>query len=80
MATLASITLFQCDNCDTIIKCQTDAEWREFEETWSDGILHQFCPDCQHRPEIKILIEKERSRVREILDQHTEILNAEVIS
>lgn len=80
MATLASITLFECDKCKTIIKCQTDTEWRIFEETWSDGILHQFCPTCKIRPEIKILIEEEKTRVRAILNEHTDILNAEEIS
>lgn len=48
---LAAVTIYQCDNCTTIVCLQTDEDWTDFELMWHDGLKYQFCPECKDKIE-----------------------------
>ena len=53
MAILASLTVIQCDHCPEIFIEKDDASEKEFNDTWFDGLIYQYCPDCKELDEIK---------------------------
>lgn len=73
-------TIFTCDNCEAVIMLRNDHEWKHFEMHWADGV-HQFCPQCKDKPEVKILIEKEEETFFKVLrnEEQKRSLTSEVI-
>lgn len=45
------ITVFECDECATILGVKTEDDWKRFEATWWEGLTFQFCQICCDKPE-----------------------------
>lgn len=56
------ISVYACDKCGKIIALKTDEDFNNFENTWSDTVLKQFCPTCKHLPEIAGEIKVEQTQ------------------
>lgn len=79
MATL--ITVLQCDNCEDLVALKTETDWKKFDETWWEGLLYQFCPDCKsERETLGRRIKDMEFNARLIKKSDEEVLNAELIS
>lgn len=75
------MTIFQCDNCQKLASLKTDADWNKFVETWWEGLLYQFCPDCKsERETLGRRIKDMEFNARLIKKSGEEVLNAELIS
>lgn len=46
---LASILVYQCNNCGAIasVNILDDIAEKEFRNSWYDGLLKDFCPKCK---------------------------------
>lgn len=72
------ISVYSCDQCGNIVSLKTNEDFNKFDDTWSDTVLKQFCPDCKDLPEItgKIEIEKTQFQIAcESLDSTSIFIN-----
>lgn len=51
MSVIATITVYQCNGCDTVAVCRSDAEYRFFELYWYEGLKVDFCHACRGKAE-----------------------------
>ncbi len=51
MSVIATITVYQCNGCDTVAVCRSDAEYRLFELSWYEGLKVDFCHACRGKSE-----------------------------
>lgn len=49
MSLLATVTIFDCDDCLESIGLKNDEDWARFETEWYPGLLCQFCPKCRSK-------------------------------
>lgn len=62
---LASVNVYQCDNCPKTIAVKSDAEFEAFEATWFVGLLHDFCPACRYTVAVQArILEDEQTTLR----------------
>lgn len=45
---LATVTLYQCDECALIVAVKSDEDFDKFEQTWYAGLRSDFCPKCRY--------------------------------
>jgi hypothetical protein len=73
--------IIQCDHCEVIISCKDDPSWKVFDDTWTDSLLHHFCPECTELPAIQSIIAQEKNAVKNAMEKRIqkEVLDAEFI-
>lgn len=52
-------SFYACDGagCQKVIAVRHDDLENEYEETWSDGVFYDFCPECAQKTENIALME-----------------------
>lgn len=53
---LATVIIYQCDNCPTVISLKSAEDWRTFEALWHNGRRYEFCPQCRFTPAAQKII------------------------
>lgn len=68
MSVIASITVHQCDGCNTVAVLKSDAEYRFFELSWYEGLKVDFCHACRGKAANAEAILTDRALRKQIAD------------
>lgn len=58
---LAVITIYQCDDCGSVLVLKDDADYERFDEQWYDGVAYSFCRLCRAKPANQGLIANDQA-------------------
>lgn len=66
-------SFYACDGkgCGKVFPIRNDQEHTDFEETWTDGVIYDFCPECSAKPENISLIEAQAKALNSSLEMVT---------